>query len=317
MDSIYKQSPLATAPVFLVRVCAFGIIVGLIFFVLRTHLLLAFMSNPWFNGLIAMICVFGVIITVRQITELRSTVNFVNSTRLKEVKQGFSAVPKPLLPVVIMLQNLSAQPFTTLDKVPLMIEAMEMRFEELHSVVRYISALLIFLGLLGTFWGLTGTVASVGTVIQSLHTESTSVSDLFRDLKDGLAAPLGGMGVAFSSSLFGLIGSLIIGFLDLQACQAQRGFANGLEEWLLTMLLRSIKQGEISRGLDNQDYLRHLAEIVYSIRLDVRAERKEFLSFMNEQAYESRKLRYTLEKMCKEHYPHSALGGGSVDASET
>jgi hypothetical protein len=100
-------------------------------------------------------------------------------------------------------------------------------------MARYLTGLLVFLGLLGTFWGLLETIGSIGRVIQTLEVGADS-SRIFEDLKTGLAAPLGGMGIAFSSSLFGLAGSLILGFLDLQAGQAQNRFYTDLEDWLST-----------------------------------------------------------------------------------
>src|SRR5690606_5298053 len=97
---------------------------------------------------------------------------------------------------------------------------------------RYLVGLLVFLGLLGTFWGLLQTVSSVGDTIQTLDVGSGDAGLIFDNLKEGLAEPLGGMGIAFSSSLFGLAGSLVLGFLDLQAGQAQSVFYNDLEDWL-------------------------------------------------------------------------------------
>jgi hypothetical protein len=113
------------------------------------------------------------------------------------------------------------------------LDSIGTRLDESRDVVRYLTSLLIFLGLLGTFWGLLETIGSIGRVIQSLQVGGDS-SRIFEDLKTGLAAPLGGMGIAFSSSLFGLAGSLILGFLDLQANQAQSRFYTDLEDWLST-----------------------------------------------------------------------------------
>jgi hypothetical protein len=110
-----------------------------------------------------------------------------------------------------------------------------MRLDEAREMARYLTGLLVFLGLLGTFWGLLQTVGSVNATIQSLDVGSGDANVIFEDLKAGLEAPLSGMGTAFSSSLFGLTGSLILGFLDLQAGQAQNRFYNELEDWLSTL----------------------------------------------------------------------------------
>jgi hypothetical protein len=105
------------------------------------------------------------------------------------------------------------------------------RLDEARDTGRYLVGLLVFLGLLGTFWGLLGTIGSVGQVINDLSIGRGDLVAVFDELKAGLAAPMSGMGTAFSSSLFGLAGSLILGFLDLQATQAQNSFYNDVEEW--------------------------------------------------------------------------------------
>ena len=112
-----------------------------------------------------------------------------------------------------------------------LLDSIATRLDEARDISRYMTGLLVFLGLLGTFWGLIETVGSVGKVIEGLKVGGDAGS-LFDTLKEGLAAPLGGMGISFSSSLFGLAGSLILGFLDLQSSQAQNRFYTDLEDWL-------------------------------------------------------------------------------------
>jgi hypothetical protein len=115
------------------------------------------------------------------------------------------------------------------------LDSIQQRLDEDRDMGRYLTSLLIFLGLLGTFWGLLQTVGAVANTIQTLDVSSNNTGVIFEDLKAGLAAPLSGMGTAFSSSLFGLAGSLVLGFLDLQAGQAQSKFYNDLEDWLSTV----------------------------------------------------------------------------------
>jgi hypothetical protein len=115
------------------------------------------------------------------------------------------------------------------------LDSILMRLDEDRDMSRYLVSLLIFLGLLGTFWGLLQTVSAVASTIQNLDVSSANTGVIFEDLKAGLAEPLNGMGTAFSASLFGLAGSLILGFLDLQAGQAQNMFYNDLEDWLSTV----------------------------------------------------------------------------------
>jgi hypothetical protein len=115
-----------------------------------------------------------------------------------------------------------------------LLDSISSRLDESRDISRYLIGLLIFLGLLGTFWGLLQTIGAVGLTIRSLSVDSSDFATLFNTLQTGLEAPLAGMGTAFSSSLFGLAGSLVLGFLDLQASQAQNRFYNDLEEWLST-----------------------------------------------------------------------------------
>jgi hypothetical protein len=113
------------------------------------------------------------------------------------------------------------------------LDSIGTRLDEARDISRYLTGLLVFLGLLGTFWGLIDTVSSVGKVIDGLKIGGDAGS-VFDALKEGLAAPLAGMGISFSSSLFGLAGSLVLGFLDLQSSQAQNRFYTELEDWLST-----------------------------------------------------------------------------------
>jgi hypothetical protein len=112
------------------------------------------------------------------------------------------------------------------------LDGIQARLDEHREISRYLITLLILLGLLGTFWGLLGTINAVGNAVGELSVDSSDPAALFGQLKAGLQAPLTGMGTAFSSSLFGLAGSLVLGFLALQASQAQNRFYNELEDWL-------------------------------------------------------------------------------------
>ena len=212
----------------------------------------AFMANPLLNGLILGVLLIGIILNLRQVLMLKPEAEWLESF------QGTAAGtdgdnedsdgdgpnplsgngPRLLSPMARMLSesrsrggkfSLSAQAMRTL------LDGIASRLEESRDLARYFIGLSIFLGLLGTFWGLLGTVASVGDVIRNLSISGDDIALVFNDLKAGLEAPLSGMGTAFSSSLFGLAGSLILGFLDLQAGQAQNAFYNDLEEWLSGM----------------------------------------------------------------------------------
>src|SRR5207237_7250853 len=159
-------------------------------------------------------------------------VTWVNSFRIADPGLAVERHPTLLAPMAAILggertgrMSISQQTMRHL------LDSIATRLDEARDISRYMTGLLVFLGLLGTFWGLIETVGSVGKVIDGLKVGGDAGA-LFDTLKEGLAAPLGGMGISFSSSLFGLAGSLILGFLDLQSSQAQNRFYTDLEDWL-------------------------------------------------------------------------------------
>lgn len=240
----------------------------------------AFMANSMLNGLILGVLLVGIFLNIRQVMMLRPEAQWLESfqdqAEQDEVSRESdedgpaplsSSGPFLLSPMARMLSDsrprggkftLSAQAMRTL------LDGIASRLEESRDLARYFIGLSIFLGLLGTFWGLLGTVASVGDVIRNLSITGDDIALVFNDLKAGLEAPLDGMGTAFSSSLFGLAGSLILGFLDLQAGQAQNSFYNDLEEWLSGMTRlssgTSLSEGEQSVSAYTEALLEQTAE---------------------------------------------------------
>lgn len=193
----------------------------------------AFITNPGLNGLIALVLIFGIIISMRQTYTLIPAVGWLEKFKKTESSEAIESAPELLGAMATMMEeqknrkmSLSTMSMRTL------LDGIAARMDEGREITRYIIGLLIFLGLLGTFWGLLGTIGSIGNTIDSLRVGSGDVGLMFEDLKEGLAAPLAGMGTAFSSSLFGLAGSVILGFIDLQTGQAQARFFNHLEDWL-------------------------------------------------------------------------------------
>jgi hypothetical protein len=164
---------------------------------------------------------------------LNVEVNWIETYRSDRPGLSVVATPKLLAPMATMFGDRSGGriSLTTLSMRSI-LDGISTRLDESRDLSRYLIGLLIFLGLLGTFWGLLQTVRSVADVIASLQVTGSDLNQVFDSLKTGLNAPLAGMGTAFSSSLFGLAGSLILGFLDLQAGSAQNRFYNELEEWL-------------------------------------------------------------------------------------
>lgn len=193
----------------------------------------AFAANPALNGLIAAMLIVGIFHTLRQVQRLRPEVDWLESFRRSENQFVRVAKPPVLLgPMATMLgdDSRSRMSLSTMSMTSL-LDSISSRLDESREITRYLTGLLIFLGLLGTFWGLLVTINSVQDTIQGLSVSGDTAA-LFGDLVVGLQAPLSGMGTAFSSSLFGLGGALVLGFLDLQTGQAQNRFYNELEEWL-------------------------------------------------------------------------------------
>ena len=193
----------------------------------------AFLANWGFNSLILGVLLIGIGVNLRQVMVLRPEINWIKMFRTGEAGISVTQEPRLLKPLARHLSGrrkdrfrLSALSLRTI------LDGIRERLDEGREISRYIIGVLIFLGLLGTFWGLLGTIGAVGHVIDGLQVGAGDFSVIFAQLKSGLQEPLTGMGTAFSSSLFGLGGSLVLGFLDIQAGHAQNRFFNGLEEWL-------------------------------------------------------------------------------------
>jgi MotA/TolQ/ExbB proton channel family len=205
-----------------------------------------------------------------------------------------------------------------------MLDSIANRLDESRDITRYLTGLLVFLGLLGTFWGLLATISSIGQTIQALDPGSGDASDVLDALKSGLAAPLAGMGTAFSSSLFGLAGSLVVGFLDLQAGRAQTRFYTELENWLstvtdlssdiavdpnrtaapteefrsLTERLRSLQEA----GGSNQRVatsMANLADGISGLVKNMRSEQQIMRDWVEAQSEEQKAMRGTLDRIAE------------------
>lgn len=195
----------------------------------------AFLANVVINGVILAALLIGVIFIFRQVLMLKGEIAWVESFRQSDKPAPESVAPPRLLaPMAALFEGEESAMKLSALSMRSLLDSIAARLDEGRDISRYMIGLLIFLGLLGTFWGLLSTIAAIGDTINSLSVGSGDLNLMFDDLKAGLNAPLAGMGTAFSSSLFGLAGSVILGFLDLQAGQAQNRFYNDLEEWLST-----------------------------------------------------------------------------------
>ncbi len=217
---------------YLLRMLLFLLVVAVAAGLLYRPLSHAFMASAPINGLILGVLLLGIIYSFRQVFRLIPEVNWLESYRSDREVLSHTPEPHLVAPMARMLGERRGRLSLSTMAMRSLLDGIGSRLDESRELARYTIGLLIFLGLLGTFWGLLQTIGSVGDVIGGLSVEGGDVSGVFANLKKGLEAPLAGMGTAFSSSLFGLGGSLVLGFLDLQAGQAQNRFYNDLEEWL-------------------------------------------------------------------------------------
>src|SRR5213083_3507912 len=222
---------LSSPRIFLVRMVVFLVLCGLIVIVLYKQIWTAFLANPGLNALIIGVLVIGIALAFRQVIRLFPEIDWVNGFRLADPGLAVERPPVLLAPMAVLLRDRIGRMAISSQMMRGILDSIAARLDEARDMARYMTGLLVFLGLRGTFWGLIETVGSVGKVIDGLKVGGDSGA-LFDTLKEGLAAPLGGMGISFSSSLFGLAGSLILGFLDLQSSQAQNRFYTDLEDWL-------------------------------------------------------------------------------------
>jgi len=219
---------------FLFRMVVFLAAVIAVCVALRGGLTAAFLANPPLNGMIIGVLLLGIGYNFRQVLVLNPEVTWIEHFRRDQPKLSRHKPPRLLAPMATMLGERKGRVSLSAIATRSMLDSIGSRLDESRDISRYLIGLEIFLGLLGTFWGLLETVGAVSTVIGNLST-ATDTAALFNDLQAGLKAPLSGMGTAFGTSLFGLAGSLVLGFLDLQASQAQNRFYNDLEEWLSSL----------------------------------------------------------------------------------
>jgi biopolymer transport protein ExbB/TolQ len=232
-------------------------------------------------------------------------IRWVNAQRLGE--RGGVREPVLLAPVALILGEGLARRAISALTLRAVLDSIGTRLDESREIARYLTGLLVFLGLLGTFWGLLETVASIGGVIKSMQT-GADAAVMFDDLKNGLAAPIAGMAVSFTSSLFGLAGSLVLGFLDLQAGQAQNRFFTELEDYLsfnVSEVVKEAAQGAEGRAAAADPAnaraataaLANLAEGVQGLVRHMRVEQQQIRDWVETHATTQRELKETLDKL--------------------
>ena len=315
---------LSSPRIFLVRMLVFLILAGFLVFIMQQQIKTAFMANPGLNGLIFFVLGFGILLALRQVIRLFREVRWVNALPRGEAEK----VPHPILlaPMATLLGDRPAGAMISTLTLRAILDSIGARLDEARDISRYLTGLLIFLGLLGTFWGLITTVGSLGGVIKSMQV-GADAGVMFDDLKNGLAAPLAGMSISFTSSLFGLAGSLVLGFLDLQAGQAQNRFYNELEENLTASTTDTVVEasGRVAEGVPrdlraaldkiaataDQSHARatsiaiaNLADGIQSLVQHMRSEQQLIRDWVEAQADQNRELKVILKRLASEPERH-------------
>jgi hypothetical protein len=315
MADTLDQAKLGSPRIFVIRMLVFLILCGLIAFVLQHQILNAFMANPWLNGLIVGVLLIGIVLSFHRVIRLFPEVSWVNSFRRADPAPPAARAaraPTLLAPMAAILGGeRSGRVAISAQTMRAFLDSLASRLDEARDISRYLTGLLVFLGLLGTFWGLIETVGSVGNIINGLNAGGDA-DTVFNALKEGLAAPLGGMGISFSSSLFGLAGSLVLGFLDLQTSQAQNRFYNNLEDWLATTVqdLGRVGAGtatalpagvtDAGSGKATTAAMANLAEAIQGLVQHMRAEQQMIREWADTQAKLNGDIRRLMEILSRE-----------------
>jgi hypothetical protein len=316
------RQPLTPPRIYLVRMAVFLVLAGFIAFILYRQIWEAFLANPGLNALILGVMAIGIILAVRQVWRLFPEIRWVNALQAGDEAAPARRPPVLLAPMAALIHNRSSRAALSVTTTRSLLDSIGARLDESREIVRYLAGLLVFLGLLGTFWGLIETVGSVGRIIASLRT-GQDAAVLFDELKNALAGPLQGMGLSFSASLFGLAGSLVLGFLDLQAGQAQNRFYTELEDWLATSttdvaadgtpraaapgpeltailnrLSAAVAEGGSSRAATQA--MANLAEGIQGLVQHMRAEQQMIRDWVEAQAAREKELKQVLDRLSRE-----------------
>jgi hypothetical protein len=327
MAQDFDPLKLSSPRIFLVRMVVFLTLCGLVVVVLYKQIWVAFLANPGLNALIIAVLLIGILLAFRQVVRLFPEVNWVNGFRLADPGLAVERSPVLLAPMAALLGDRVGRMAISSQMMRGILDSIAARLDEARDMSRYMTGLLVFLGLLGTFWGLIETVSSIGNVIGGLKPGGDAAA-IFDALKEGLAAPLAGMGISFSSSLFGLAGSLVLGFLDLQTSQAQNRFYTDLEDWLSTTvrdlgvgveavgpsapaapavdlrgaierLREAITEGGSSRQATTA--MANLAEAIQGLVHHMRTEQQMIRDWVDSQAQQHREIRRLLEIVAREN----------------
>ena len=222
-----------------------------------------FLSNVWLNGFIGLVFLIGILACFWQVFQLVISVSWIEDFAAQRPGHDVSAAPRLLAPLAALLRSRGARTQISASSTRSILDSVATRIDEARDITRYLTNLLIFLGLLGTFFGLATTVPAVVETIRSLAPQEGETGvQVFDKLMGGLEAQLGGMGTAFSSSLLGLAGSLVVGLLELFAGHGQNRFYRELEEWLSSITRIGLSGGDGEASADQSALVQVLDQIV-------------------------------------------------------
>jgi hypothetical protein len=312
-----EQHRISTPRIYLLRMLVFLALIGFIALILYRQIMTAFMANPGLNALIIGVMFIGIVLALRQVWRLFAEAHWVNSLHRGEPHVGRQ--PVLLAPMARLIGERGGRPISTL-MLRAILDSVGSRLDEAREIARYLTGLLVFLGLLGTFWGLLETLSSIGRVIGSMQGGSDATL-MFDELKAGLSAPLAGMAISFTSSLFGLAGSLVLGFLDLQAGQAQNRFYMELEDSLsanatdplleaaenagispeIAAALARMSEGDPGASRASTTAMANLAEGIQGLVKHMRSEQQMIRDWVEAQAEQQREMRKLLERISSEN----------------
>jgi hypothetical protein len=318
---------LSSPRIFLIRMVVFLTLCALVVIVLYKQIWTAFLANPGLNALIVAVLAIGIALAFRQVIRLFPEIDWVNGFRLADPGLAVERPPVLLAPMAVLLRDRIGRMAISAQMMRGILDSIAARLDEARDMSRYMTGLLVFLGLLGTFWGLIETMGSVGNVINNLK-PSGDAATIFESLREGLAAPLGGIGISFSASLFGLAGSLVLGFLDLQTSQAQNRFYTELEDWLSTtvrdlgverdstvaMPMAGAASGDLRLAIERlreaiadggsnraaTSAMANLAEAIQGLVHHMRTEQQMIRDWVDSQAQQHRDVRRLLEILVRE-----------------
>jgi hypothetical protein len=317
-----ERTKLSSPRIFLFRMLVFLTLCALLVVVLYKQIWGAFLANPGLNAVIVLVLFVGIVLAFQQVIRLYPEIGWVNGFRIADPGLVVDRRPRLLAPMAAILGDRVGRMSITQATMRHLLDSIATRLDEARDLSRYMTGLLVFLGLLGTFWGLIETVGSVGKIIDGLKVGGDAAS-VFDTLKEGLAAPLGGMGISFSSSLFGLAGSLVLGFLDLQSSQAQNRFYTDLEDWLATTVreysssdmpaggamppelhqavdrLRSVVEG-LGSGRESTTAMANLADAIQGLVQHMRNEQQLIREWADGQGEQNREIRKLLERISRQ-----------------